>query len=143
MDLTSILAGAASLTAIFGTIIYGIYRVVKMEIRVNLLWDFLMRRAISEAIDKGFATINSPIKIQPHGVNIFSEEWRNKLKGAFLNHKKMTDKELFAAIDAKFGTELLKEICITQKPVLSNGECIIIAMAIIRGNDLITVDAAS
>ncbi len=43
---------------------------------------------------------------------------------------RLTERELFIAIERRFGTRILKEICIPHN--LNQGECLIIAMAVAK-----------
>jgi len=43
-------------------------RIARIEVKVDTLWDFQMRRAVAEAVSKGVATINSPLKVTGHAM---------------------------------------------------------------------------
>ena len=105
-------------------------RMVSIEVKVDTMWDFQMRRALSESIHKGIATINSPLTVTPeakawmHGL---AEQLRDFY--AKLGHR-MTDRELALEIERRFGDEILHKVCIPNG--LYEGACLIIAMEIAK-----------
>lgn len=53
-SIIGMMAGIVSL----GSIVYlTAVKITKLEVRVETMWDFLMRRALSEAIEKGIVKV--------------------------------------------------------------------------------------
>src|SRR6266404_2873497 len=97
----TVLASIVSAISIVGTIFYVINRFAKLELKVDTLWDYLMRRAMSETVTKGLGSIHSPVK--------FTDETRSWYAGMVEDLKKYyrligyrhTDRELFMEIEAR------------------------------------------
>ena len=145
MSDTAIISIVATTIALFTLIGKGIKSVIELttkfnqldldisslKIRVDTLTDCLLRRAISEGINKGIITQNSPIAITEQGREYFSEELKIELK----NYYKTTGyllsyKELFLEIERIFGERILKEICIPHNLYASS--CVLAAIEIAR-----------
>jgi len=112
-------------------------RLALIEDKVNTMWAFQMRRAMSEVVESGAGTKNSPL--------IFTEQARE----AFGPFKKqlvefyktlpatMDDSEVLLEIERKFGDVLLDNVCIPFK--LSHGACLLLAYAVARQTDTINI----
>lgn len=101
-------------------------RLSKMELKVDTTWDFLMRRAVSEAISSGVATKNSPVIVTDE-----AKKWMKPLLGPIKDYYKnlgrnLTLSELAMEIERRFGEQILNEICIPHG--LSQGACLLIAI---------------
>ena len=120
------IALALSVLSIIGTI-YGVgYKMGRVELKVDTMWDFMMRRATSEAVMSGVATIKSPAV-----VNEEAKRWMAPLIGPIREFyaklgRRMTDNELAMEIERRFGDRILQEVCIPHK--LHMGACLLIAM---------------
>lgn len=87
----------------------------QLELKVNTLWDFLMRRSIASGVDNGVVTMNSPIKstrsmdelLEPFAKD-FAELYKNI--GCHLN-----ERDLFIEFEKSFGDRIMREICIPYK----------------------------
>lgn len=101
---------------------------------VDTLQDFIMRRGLVEALNKGVVTMNSPISAPKTTIEMFGnlvEElraWYAKNKQRFIDDVK--DRKLFMAIEAEFGDRIAVNVCRPNN--LNVGACIIAAMAICR-----------
>lgn len=101
-------------------------RLSKMELKVETTWDFLMRRAVSEAVMTGVAVKNSPVV-----VNDEAKKWMKPILGPIRDFykslgRKMTEYELMMEIERRFGEQILDEVCIPHG--LSQGACLLIAV---------------
>ena len=59
MDITSVLALAGGVASLLAMIYMIAVKMTRLEVRVNTMWDFLMRRALSEAIERGIIVTSS------------------------------------------------------------------------------------
>lgn len=110
----------------------SIERIATMEVKVNTMWEFQMRRAQGEAVQTGIATKNSPL--------IFTEEskaWLSDIAPAmqaFYNDKgkNLGDTDLAIEIERMWGEHILDTVCIPRK--LSHGACLLLAIEVARGD---------
>lgn len=115
-------------------------RLLQIEQRIETLWEFQLRRAAVEALQRGIGKMNSPIKI-----NEEAKSWLGDLTlelKAFYRRlgRELTISQLAEEIERKYGDEIVKKICIPHG--LSQGACLLIAMEVAREveTDLKVVD---
>ena len=51
-----------SLSSLLGVVWISAVKITAREVKVNTIWSFLMKRALSEALVQGVATRNSPVR---------------------------------------------------------------------------------
>lgn len=121
------------LTAIFASIFSHTQwreRFAKLEVKVDTMWDFQLRRAESEAVKLGIGRKNSPFKLDDK-----AKEWikplEQKLKTFFAEKGcKLSDRDLAIEIERNFGEEITSVVCIPKG--LSDGACLLIALAVMK-----------
>jgi len=119
-----------TVTGIIGVAAYSVNRFIRLEHKIDVLWDFHMRRAKTEFVAKDLGTINSPIFLNP-GTRGWYGGMAADLKMFYDKvGSRLTERELFIEIEQRFGDRLLKEICIPHG--LTAGVGILGAMAICR-----------
>jgi len=126
---------AGTIIAFIVFIIRSSARFAKLELKVDTMWGFQMRRAMSEVVDKGIGTMNSPL--------VFNDDARKRLeplKDALIRFYQMlppttSDGEVLLAIEKDFGDDLLDRVCIPCG--LSHGACLLLAMAIAKQTDVL------
>lgn len=103
-------------------------RISAVDEKADVTWAFIMRRAKSEAVLRGWATVNSPIQI--------TEEAKRLVAGligpirqfyAALGRRQITENELAMEIERRFGDLVLDDICIPFGMTL--GACLLIVIA--------------
>lgn len=119
-----------AITLLSGSFIFGA-RIARLEVRVDTIWEFLMKKAIGEALSKGVATMNSPLV--PHE-QVY--EWFKDLKDDLEKWYKeqgagKTDNELALLVEQKFGDKILKEISLPHD--LTHSAALVVAIAIAKG----------
>ena len=124
--MSAYLAVAASVGSLCVWIMKNTARLAKMEVKVDTVWDFLMRRAVSEAINVGVAVKNSPIEVTDE-----AKQWMKPLLASIRDFYRetggnLTDRELALEIERRFGEQILNEVCIPHR--LSQGACLLIAI---------------
>lgn len=129
-EVASLIAVLGSLISIYGTFITNAKNLGKMELKVDTLWDFQMRRAATEAVRKGIATVNSPVIVTEE-----AKRWMAPLVEpirAFYRKlgRNMTDRELYFEIERRFGEQIYQEVCIPHG--LDQGACLLIALQAAR-----------
>jgi hypothetical protein len=108
-------------------------RLVKLEQRLDNLWDFQLRRASVEALQRGIGKMNSPL--------ILSEEaksWMAELAAELKTFYRRFGRTLSVAqlaeeIERRYGDEIVKKVCIPHG--LFQGACLLIAMEVAREVD--------
>jgi hypothetical protein len=110
-----------------------IYQMGSLELKVNTIWDFLIRRGQVEFVNKGWGTKNSPVKLTTaifesilplisDIVKFYAELIKNK--------PNITERDLFIAIESQFGDALVERICVPMNVQL--GACVIAVMEACR-----------
>lgn len=106
------------------------YKIAQIELKTNTIWDFLMRRSISEAVSQGIAKMNSPLIISEEAKS-WMHGLANDLRSFYARQgRHLTDKELALEIERRFGQEILERVCIPHG--LFAGACLLIAMEIAK-----------
>lgn len=100
------------------------------ETKLNVVWGFLMNRAIGEAVQKNIATFNSPVVISDE-----AKKWMagiaEELKVFYARlGRRMSEWELAMEIERLYGERILKEVCIPNS--LSQGACLLIAIEVAK-----------
>jgi hypothetical protein len=122
----------ASVMALLGVIWVAAVKITAMEVKIDTVWGFLMKRAMSEALVQGVATRNSPVKVTNE-----AKQWMAPLIGpirefyATLGRRNMSDEELALEIERRFGDRILHEVCIPHG--LYMGACLLIALQALKG----------
>lgn len=138
MDFTQLSLGlsGATLVALVGFLVKGSMRLGALEVKVETMWAFQMRRAVSETITTGLGQLNSPLHFTDAAVAALEplhqqllEFWKNVPPGT-------TDGEALLLIEARFGDEILKYVCVPRG--LSNGACLLLALTIAKQSNEIS-----
>ena len=58
-DLASIIGLIAGIISLGSVVYLAAVKITRLEVRVETMWDFLMRRALSEAIEKGIVKVGN------------------------------------------------------------------------------------
>ena len=130
-DLQVIFNTIASVMALLGVIWVAAVKITAMEVKINTIWGFLMKRAMSEALAHGIATHNSPVRVTDE-----AKRWMGDLLPpikefyAKLGRRNITDAELALEIEKRFGDQILNEVCIPHGIYM--GACLLIAIQAVR-----------
>jgi hypothetical protein len=101
-----------------------------IEDRLDLVWDYLIKRAETEFILKGLGTINSPYLITDEVRSWYApiaKDLKNFYNKVGIN---LTNRELFTMIDKEFGEWIKINVCIPHG--LEAGSCILAAIAVAK-----------
>lgn len=131
MEQIGIIIGAlvGILTLVTPIYVFG-SKVSALEVKVTTMWEFLMRRALSEGLEKGILTVNSPVKISDE-----AKKWMGDMAVELQQFyrklgRNLSDLELAYEIERRFGDEILKKVCIPNG--LYSGACLLIAMEVAK-----------
>ncbi len=107
-----------------------IYRMGQLELKIDTVWDFLIRRGQVELVNRGWGTKNSPVELTAVTFEsilpLISDivVFYAKLKKA---NPKIKERDMFIAIESQFGEQLVDRICIPMHVQL--GACVVAVMA--------------
>ena len=125
----------STLVALFATAIAASRRFGALELKVNTMWDFQMRRAFSEVNMTGLAVRNSPLRFTPDAMSRL-----DPIKPALvafwkaLDHP-IEDGDMLLEIERKFGAELISMVCVPCG--LSHGACLLLALSVAKGDSTV------
>ena len=131
MTLADLFAGAAFLVSLF-TLLGGAFWMGQLSIKVDTMWDFQIRRGMSEAAKEGIAKINSPIKFTAEAMGRL-EPIKIPLQQLAVKYPTVKDSDLMLKIEQNFGEQLLKLVCVPYK--VTQGACLLLALAVARNTD--------
>ena len=119
-----------SLLSILGIVYLAGVKIAKIEVKVDTIWSFVMRRAAGEAISLGLGVMNSPIVFTPSAIQLM-DGLADELKGFYSRlGRQITDAELALEIERRWGEKILKEVCIPMGMHL--GACLLLAVAVAK-----------
>jgi len=140
MDIEHFISGFASFGGSLLVVLGAVYtistRLAKIELKVDTMWDFLIRRAKGEAVMAGVATMNSPMKMDPDAVEkLVPKTLKEKLIAAAPQLQKLPEREMAIELERRFGEEILSDICLKHN--LHMGACLLLCIAVVRGDGLL------
>ena len=108
-------------------------RIARIEVKVDTLWDFQMRRAVAEAVTKGVASVNSPVKVNGHAMK-WAACLADELQSFYARAgSHLCDRDLYIELERQFGDRILMNVCIPKG--ISHGACLLIAAAVARDGE--------
>lgn len=136
----SIVALVIGVVSLISVIWMGATRLAKLEVKVDTMWAFQMRRAFTEAMDQGIATVNSPLTFTVD-VRERMRPIEKELRQFWIDtgsHMK-NDAEVLLGIEAQFGARLIEMVCIPCR--LTHGACLLLAYAVATDRIQINLDS--
>lgn len=136
-DISTAVVGISLLN--FVLFVIGIYHIGRklgqIEVKVDTMWDFTMRRTMSEVVKSGLGSVNSPFK--------FNEEVQHALKSmkpeliAFWATlpADITDSAALLRIEAQFGEQILRLVGLPYK--LTHDACLLLALTVAKQSNVI------
>lgn len=123
----ALIAGIAAFIIKFCSIISDM---AKLELKVDTLWDFLMRRSIAHGLSEGKLYMNSPVSPSASMEDML-EPFVPDLKQFYAKEGyKMTDRDLFIEIERRFGDRMMHDICIPAN--VYQGTCVLAAVKVVQ-----------
>ena len=128
-----ILTVSMSFGTLLGLLIFAM-KLGALQLKVDTMWEFTLRRAKSEAVALGFATLNSPLLVKPETKHRMAAVLP-ALRDVYFNRggKKLSNSALALELERHHGDKILKEVCIPCGMFL--GACLVIAVQILREED--------
>jgi len=108
--------------------------VAELKVKTDTMWDMLLKRAVVEAVTRGLAEVHSPIRLINDSGDMLVH-MADEIRAFYAAEcQGMSESRAALALERQFGTRLAKEVCIPNN--ISFGICLIIALAIARGEPL-------
>lgn len=126
-----------SVVSVISVIYLGAYKMGRLEVKVDTMWDFQMRRAFSEAVNTGVGTMNSPLQFVPEAMEKL-ECMKPALQDFWAQNKLLPMNEFVVKLENNFGTRIMEEVCIPLG--LSHGACLLMAAAAAKNVESIDLD---
>ena len=122
-----------SLCSLLLFVVKASMRLGALELKVDTMWGFQMRRSLSEVVSTGIGTINSPLTFAPNVL-----EKLNPIRDALIAWystfpENQSDANTLLGIERHFGDQLLELVCYPCG--LSYGACLLVALAIAKGSN--------
>lgn len=129
-DVSSLITMAPGMLSLVGLVYVLGVKFTRLEVKVDTMWDFQMRRAMSEGLREGVLKHNSPIAPTPEAL-----AWLDSLKHELQSFyaklgKRLSDRDLAIEIERRFGRKILEEVCIPHG--LFQGVCLILAKEVAK-----------
>ncbi|MFY9739135.1 MAG: hypothetical protein WAK11_08770, partial [Candidatus Cybelea sp.] len=128
--INTIMAASALIISVMtiATVLYNsATRMAKLEVKVETMWAFQMRRGAAEAVSNQIATINSPLSFRADALEALSP-MKERLTLFAQEHNGISEVEFFWMLERAFGDELVKRFCIPFN--VSQGACLLAAMQV-------------
>lgn len=122
----AIVTGLASLVAVAYS---SVYKTAQIELKLSIIWSYIMERGMASVIANGLGTLNSPLVISDEVIAWFTP-LEKELKAIYKKHPNLDDYKLGFEIQRVLGERMLREICIPKK--ITNGECLWVAVAVAK-----------
>lgn len=105
-------------------------KLTELEVKVETMWLFHLRRGMAEAVDKGLGTLNSPLVVNDKARQVFGDFGKELEEFYRQLARTLSDAELALEIEMRFGDRILKEVCVPND--MKYGSCLLIAVAIAK-----------
>jgi hypothetical protein len=129
-DTGTVVGLIVGILGILGLLCQQAAKQARMEVKIDTLWDFQMRRGAGELVAKGHATVNSPIVLSEEAKK-WMHELAEELKKFYSKlGRHLSDRDLAFEIERRYGDDILKKVCIPNG--ISEGACLIIAMEVAK-----------
>ena len=102
-------------------------RFAKLEVKVDTMWAFQMRRGAAEAITHGIGKMNSPLLFNPD-VLAALDPMKERLSVFAQENAGVAEVDFFMLLEHAFGDELVTRFCIPFG--VSQGACLLAAMQV-------------
>lgn len=112
-------------------------KLATIEVKVETIWSSLVRRAFSEAVNKGMGTLNSPLLLKQEALDLMAP-MAKELRDFYASEGRKyvgDDEALMLAIESKFGDKIVKEVCVPN--ALASHACLLIAIAVAKSTNVV------
>lgn len=107
------------------------WKLGRLQLKVDTMWDFQYRRGVNEAIRTSLAVKNSPI-INTDKANTLIAPFQDRFRKFYnLRCKKLKDRDAIVVLEREFGDLIAEKIC--QPLGLTEGACLVIVLNACKG----------
>lgn len=125
-----LIAIVTGLGSLFTAVYLAGVKIAKLELKVDTIWDFLMRRAMADAVNRGHADMNSPVVVREESKQLLAHLAGELKKWYRESWHKLDDSALLLEIEKRYGENIVNTVCIPHQ--LSQGVCLLIAAAVAK-----------
>ena len=129
-QLTALASVVMSGVSLLSVIYFAGVKLATLQVKVDTMWAFTLRRAQSEAVITGMATVNSPIMITEDAKKLVDPILGSLVTLYRSCSPSISDQDFAIEIARNLGDRLLHEVCIPNK--LSLGACLFIAIETVK-----------
>ena len=133
MTATDVAAWASVAMSLFSlaSVFYFVgVKLATLQVKVDTMWEFTLRRGKSEAVKDGLAVMNSPVKATPEALKLIAP-LAPALREAFAQiGGSASDADLAAKIEYRLGDRMLHEVCIPNR--MAMGACLFLAIEYLK-----------
>jgi hypothetical protein len=104
-------------------------RVAAIDAKQSTMWDFQIRRAMSEAVSSGAGHLASPLKFSDDVLHCLNG-MRSEIVDFVRELPEKPDSDVLLDIEREFGARLISDVCIPMH--LSHGACLLMALYVAR-----------
>jgi hypothetical protein len=133
ISLEAFVSIVALAVTMLGFVIRTSIRLGALELKVDTMWGFQMRRSMSEVITSGQGILNSPLVIKSDALEHLKPLKSDLQKLYQEQHSTIGDASMLLKIEEKFGDIILDLVCLPCG--VSYGACLIIALAVAKGSN--------
>jgi hypothetical protein len=105
-------------------------RLAKLDVKVDTMWAFQVRRGYAEAVEKGFGSINSPFVPNDQARAAIAPLLEPLETFYRTEGRALSDLDLIIEIERRFGDRILKDVCIPCH--IRNAACLVMAAEIVK-----------
>jgi hypothetical protein len=118
-----------SAISLFSVIYLAGVKLTTLQVKVDTMWEFTLRRGISEAVKSGLAHVNSPVMVTQAALEMM-EPLHNDLKALLPALVFKPDVDIAVVIEKNLGEKILHDICLPHG--LYIGACLFIAVEYVK-----------
>lgn len=128
------------LLTIIGTVLGFIWitatKLTRLEVKVETMWGFLIKRAVVEGVLGDHMETHSPVRLINNSGSMLEHMAEEIHKRYLEKWQKLTEAEIGLEIEKEFGNRLVKEVCIPNG--IGFGVCLVIAIAAAKGTETLS-----
>ena len=109
------------------------YRAGRLELKVDTLWDFIIRRGKVEAVKMEWGELHSPIRLNVRGLDVvkpFLDKFLPFYIQLLQRNPPMAEQEMYIEFEREFGDFIMEKMCIPLG--VTAGACLIAIVAACR-----------
>src|SRR5260370_27126871 len=129
MTLSELIAVLISGLSLIGMVYLGAFRMAKLESRVELLWAFLLRRGVGDALVGGVMEKSSPLRLNVDALKQHADLLARAQEFYDAEGRKLNDIALIEEMERRFGVSL---VAIAAEHKMMAGGCLVALVFLMR-----------